>query len=90
MLHLGLPVRVGGLMVNQGDLLHGDANGVMNIPIEIAAEVADIGGEFLAAEELVMGYVKGGGDKTASRYNELRKEFQSIVAALTKRVSRKK
>ena len=28
MLHLGLPVRVGGLMVNQGDLLHGDANGV--------------------------------------------------------------
>ena len=27
MLHLGLPVRVGGLMVNQGDLLHGDANG---------------------------------------------------------------
>ena len=90
MLHLGLPVRVGGLMVNQGDLLHGDANGVTNIPIEIAAEVADIGGEFLAAEELVMSYVKGGGDKSASRYNELRKEFQSIVATLTKRVSRKK
>ena len=30
-------------MVNQGDLLHGDANGVTNIPIEIASEVADIG-----------------------------------------------
>src|SRR5262245_11533443 len=90
MLHLGLPVRVGGLVVNQGDLLHGDANGVTNIPLEIAAEVADIGGDFLAAEELVMGYVKAGGDKAASRYNELRKEFQSIVAALTKRVSRKK
>lgn len=25
MLHIALPVRVGGLMVNQGDLLHGDA-----------------------------------------------------------------
>ena len=28
MLHLGLPVRVGGLTVEQGELLHGDANGV--------------------------------------------------------------
>ncbi|MEX0978958.1 MAG: RraA family protein, partial [Pirellulales bacterium] len=27
-LHVGLPVRVGGLAVNTGDLLHGDANGV--------------------------------------------------------------
>jgi len=89
MLHLGLPARVGGLVVNQGDLLHGDANGVTNIPIEIAAEVADIGGEFLAAEEIVMSYVKAPGPKSVARYNELRKEFQSIVSALTKRVSRK-
>jgi regulator of RNase E activity RraA len=90
MLHLGLPVRIGGLMVNQGDLLHGDANGVTNIPIEIASEVADIGGDFLAAEEMVMRYVKSPGEKSAARYNELRKEFQAAVAALTKRVSRKK
>jgi 4-hydroxy-4-methyl-2-oxoglutarate aldolase len=90
LLHLGLPVRVGGLMVNQGDLLHGDANGVTNIPVEIAAEVADVAEEFLAAEETVMRYVKGSGEKSASRYNELRNEFQSIVASLTKRVLRKK
>src|SRR6187431_3251906 len=64
MLHLGLPVRVGGLMVNQGDLLHADANGVTNIPPEIATEVADIGAEFLAAEELVMSYVKSPGEKS--------------------------
>ena len=89
MLHLGLPVRVGGLMVNQGDLLHADANGVTNIPIEIASEVADIGGEFLAAEELVMTYVKAPGEKSIDKYNDLRKEFQSIVNTLTKRVSRK-
>jgi regulator of RNase E activity RraA len=89
MLHLGLPVRVGSLMVNHGDLLHGDANGVTNIPIEIATEVADIGGEFLAAEEQVMNYVKTPGPKSAARYNELRKEFQAIVATLTKRVTRK-
>lgn len=90
MLHLGLPVRVGSLMVNNGDLLHGDANGVTSIPIEIASEVADIGGEFLAAEEIVMSYVKSPGEKSAPRYNELRKEFQSVVAALTRRVMPKK
>ncbi len=90
LLHLGLPVRVGGLMVNQGDLLHGDANGITNIPIEIASEVADIGAEFLAAEELVMSYVKGPDEKSVTKFNELRKEFQNVVNALTKRVSRKK
>ena len=37
-LHVGLPVRVGGLAVGAGDLLHGDANGVTNIPLEIAAD----------------------------------------------------
>ena len=89
MLHLGLPVRVGGLMVNQGDLLHGDANGVTNIPPEIAGEVADVAAEFIAAEELIMDYVKASGEKSVSRYNELRKEFQARAAALGKRVSRK-
>src|SRR5439155_2546668 len=89
MLHLGLPVRVGGLMVNQGDLLHADANGVTNIPIEIAGEVAEVAGDFLAAEELVMRYAKSPGDKSVARYNELRKEFQSMVAALTKRVAKR-
>jgi 4-hydroxy-4-methyl-2-oxoglutarate aldolase len=90
LLHLGLPVRVGGLMVNQADLLHADANGVTNIPTEIAAEVADVAEEFLAAEETVMRYVKGPGEKSAARYNELRKEFQSLVTALTNRVARTK
>ena len=89
MLHLGLPIRVGGLMVNQGDLLHGDANGVTNIPLEIASEVADAAGEFLAAEEIVMSYVKSRGEKSVAKYNDLRKQFQATVAALTKRVARK-
>ena len=89
MLHLGLPVRVGGLMVNQGDLLHGDANGVTNIPLEVAGEVADIGAEFVAAEEIIMNYVKAPGAKSVSKYDELRKEFQAAVKKLTAQVARK-
>jgi hypothetical protein len=63
---------------------------VTNIPPEIAGEVADVAEEFLAAEELIMSYVKSPGEKSAARYNELRKEFQGRVAELTKRVARKK
>jgi regulator of RNase E activity RraA len=90
MMHLGLPVRVGGLMVNQGDLLHGDANGVTNIPVDLADEVAGIADEFVAAEALMMDYVKGPGEKSVAKFTELRKEFQSIVARLTERVARRK
>ncbi len=88
MLHLGLPVRVGGLMVNQGDLLHGDANGVTNIPISLASAVADVAGEFVAAEEIMLGYVKQPGTKSKQQFNELREEFSSVVAKLKERVAR--
>lgn len=89
MLHLGLPVRIGGLMVNQGDLLHGDANGVTGIPISIAAEIADISDEFVAAEAIIMDYVKAPGAKDVKRFAELRAEFQAAANKLQKRVSRK-
>jgi regulator of RNase E activity RraA len=88
-LHLRLPVRVGGWMVNQGDLLHGDANGVTSIPLEIAADAAAVAGEFAAAEEILLSYVKAPGEKSVSRVAELRREFQSLVAKLEKRVARK-
>jgi 4-hydroxy-4-methyl-2-oxoglutarate aldolase len=82
LLHLGLPVRIGGLVVRTGDLLHGDANGVTSIPIDIAAEVADMAEEFIAAEELMLKYVKSGGPKERSRFAELRAEFQEVVRKL--------
>ncbi len=58
-LHFGLPVRVGGLVVQQGELLHGDANGVTSIPIDIADEAADVAQEFCDVEKIVIGYVRG-------------------------------
>jgi regulator of RNase E activity RraA len=89
MLHLGLPVRAGGITINSGDLLHGDANGVTTIPLDIAAEVAEIGDEFVASELVIMEYVKSPGEKSLAEFNRRRQEFQRIVADLTKRVSRK-
>jgi len=89
LLHIGLPVRVGGLTVHQGDLLHGDANGVTNIPIDIAADIADITQEFVDAEGIVLDYVKGPGTKTPQGLADARREFQAVVKKLTERVRRK-
>ena len=38
---VGTPVRVGGLTVRPGDLLHGDRHGVLNVPLEVAACIPD-------------------------------------------------
>jgi regulator of RNase E activity RraA len=37
----GLPVKVGGLWVKPGDLLHGDIHGVVAIPQEIAGKIQE-------------------------------------------------
>jgi regulator of RNase E activity RraA len=88
LLHIGLPVRVGGLTVHNGDLLHGDANGVTRIPLQIADELADVGDEFVAAEKIVLDYVRGPGEKTAQGLAAARREFQAVVKKLTDRVRR--
>lgn len=84
-LHIGMPVRVGGLMVKQGDLLHGDANGVTSVPIELASEIADIAPEFVAAEQIVLDYVRASGPKSAQGLTDARKAFSARVNELAKR-----
>ena len=89
-LHIGMPVHVGGLVVKQADLIHGDANGVTNIPLEIAADVADAAQEFVDAEKIVLDYVNGSGPKTPAGLAAARKEYSAVVAKLTDRVRKKK
>jgi regulator of RNase E activity RraA len=56
----GHPVRVGGVLVRQGDFVVGDADGVVVVPADIAADVlADVesltGAETAMREELLAG-----------------------------------
>lgn len=88
-LHIGMPVRVGGLMVNTGDLLHGDANGVTNIPHELAAETADVAAEVVRIEAIIMDYVKGPGEKLLAQFKPLRDAFTAELAKLKQRITRK-
>lgn len=82
-----VPVHVGGIAVFPDDLLHADRNGVATIPKEIAAEVADVSGEFVAAEAVVLDLVKRG-RPNLKEYSEARAEQSRRVAELVRRVSR--
>jgi regulator of RNase E activity RraA len=84
-LNVGLPVRVGGLVVSQGDLLHGDANGVTQIPLSIAEGVAAIAPDFVAAERIILDYVSGPENKTTAGLAARRKEFSAEINRLAAR-----
>src|SRR6266571_1487648 len=66
-----VPVRVGGLGVHPGDLLHADANGVTNIPTEIASDVAHAAADYMAAEGIILDYCKAGNCEP-KRFGEVR------------------
>ena len=44
--------------------------------------------EFIAAEEIMLDYVKGPGDKKLDEFDARRNEFMEVVAKLKERVSR--
>jgi len=54
-----VPIHVGGITIYPDDLLHGDLNGVTTIPVEIASEVADVGEDFVKAENIVLTAIRG-------------------------------
>ena len=52
----GGPVRVGGLTVKPGDLLHGDQHGVTNVPYELAASVPEAARKVEERERRIISY----------------------------------
>lgn len=83
-----VPVQVGGVVVAPGELIHGDLNGVTTIPLAIAAELAAVGDEFVAAEGLILEAVRGD-DRSPERLDSVRAEAQAIFASLRERVARR-
>jgi regulator of RNase E activity RraA len=80
---LDVPVRVGGVWVSPGDLLHGDRNGVTTIPIELAELVIEGCVGFMAAEAVVLNYLRAG-KVTAAGYVPARDEAKRQMAELGK------
>lgn len=76
---VGVPVVVAGLRVRPGDLLHADANGIVQIPGSVAPAVAELCGPFLEAEKLVLDYLRAPGPTPSG--------FRQAVEQLRKRIA---
>jgi regulator of RNase E activity RraA len=82
-----VPVHVGGVTIHPGDLLHGDRNGVTTIPLEIASTVAHACAEYMAAEAVVLDYLKAG-RVDPKGYARARNECRERIDALARRLKR--
>jgi regulator of RNase E activity RraA len=82
---INVAVHIGGVMVEPGDLLHGDRNGVTTIPIEIAGLVAEACPEFMAAEAVVLDCLKQGGAET-KKFAAARKQCHERIEALARKL----
>lgn len=82
-----VPVRVGGVMIYPDDLLHADVNGVTTIPKEIAAQVAEVGDAYVAAEAVILDTLHQFGPD-AKRLHEARKESKRQMDVLRELVGR--
>ena len=56
---VGVPVHVGGISIQCGDIIHADRNGVTTIPTGAARLVAQSCEEFMQAEAVILEYLKG-------------------------------
>lgn len=82
---INVPVHVGGVTIHPGDLIHGDRNGVTTIPNRIASAVAQACPEFMAAEAVILDYLKAG--KVDPRgYAAARKGCKEKIDALAKKL----
>lgn len=84
-LHVG--VQIGGISIYPDDLLHGDANGVTTIPVDIAADVADACAEFAAAEQIIIDLAQSGAaslSEIRAAYNEKARLVAELSARLRK------
>ena len=58
---VGVPVKVGGLTVNPGDIIQGDQHGVIAVPRDLAADVPDAVKRVEDNEQELIGYANSEG-----------------------------
>ena len=87
-LDIHVPVHIAGLTVRPGSLLHADANGVVEIPHEIAGHVAAACADFCHAESIIMDYLESG-NVTLEKYREVHAKTAKAIASLGEKLRAK-
>jgi regulator of RNase E activity RraA len=70
MVDFGIPVKVGGLWIKPGDLVHADQHGATTIPIEIADKIPKAVADVEADERQIIGVCQAPGF-TAQKLKDL-------------------
>jgi len=69
---LGAEIRIGGMDVSPGDLLHGDLHGVINVPLQVAAQIPGVAAEVQRAGRKVIEFCRSN-SFSVSKLNEVLK-----------------
>jgi 4-hydroxy-4-methyl-2-oxoglutarate aldolase len=75
MVDFGLPVKLGGLWVKPGDLIHADQHGVVTIPTDIAAKIPEAVAKVEADERQIISVCQSkdfSADKLKALYQKIR------------------
>lgn len=75
MVDFGLPVKVGGLWVQPGDLVHADQHGVVTLPADLAARVPEAVAKVEADERRIIQLCQAR-DFSTERLKELYREVR--------------
>jgi regulator of RNase E activity RraA len=75
MVDFGLPIKLGGLWVKPGDLIHADQHGVVTIPPDVADRIPDAVGRVEADERKIIDVCKSK-DFSAQRLKDLYKQIR--------------
>lgn len=70
MVDFGIPVKVGGLWIKPGDLIHADQHGAVSIPHEIADKIPEAVAKVEADERHIIGLCREPGF-TAQKLKDL-------------------
>jgi 4-hydroxy-4-methyl-2-oxoglutarate aldolase len=79
----GTAVRVGGLVISPGDLLHGDRHGVIKIPAQVAGDLSDTALEVEEAERELINYCRSSDVRTQGlkeAFTRLEERFLALAA----------
>ncbi len=85
---IGVPVKVGGLTISPGDLLHADQHGVLLIPPEVAPALAMVAGRYEATEQEFLARVRAPGfclERLAEdweRFDQARKDLSGSLPTI--------
>ncbi len=75
MVDFGIPVKVGGVWIKPGDLIHGDQHGVLTLPEEIAPRIPEAIAKVEADERKIISVCQAPGftpDKLKEVYKQIR------------------